>query len=353
MRDPIVYIYMRTSTTMQDVEHGSQWSDIERYLEYKNLTYKEENVIREQLSGSVDWKKRKLYNLITNRCVPGDILVVSETSRISRNSTDLVQIIDFLKKNEIIFHACKENLTIAKDDMTSNILIHVYAMIAQTEKQFTQARVKAALETKRRKGIKMGAPYRSELEEKREHIEKRVNDGWTTSEIAQELNVKYLHVYKFCMSRGMITKKPDRLKAYQVRSRDEQELEIMPDTLPDPLFDPYLSEINEMLYRKKPLSEISGKYGWNHRSFILYRHRRLKEMKKANEDDIKEELDIQKKDISVTNDVSPKDDIISTSINDDKSDKITSDLQEKLNLDCKSDRDLEWERLKQEQLEYN
>jgi len=275
-RESIVYVYMRTSTTMQDVESGSQLPDIKRYVEYKNLILHEKNVVREQLSGSIDWKKRKLFDLITNKCVPGDILVVSELSRLSRNSSELVSIIDYCKKNEIILHACKENLTISKDDMTSNILTHVYAMIAQTEKQFTQARVRASLETKRQNGIKLGPPLSSVLDEKRTYIQSELDKGTNLTKLSTSMDISYSMLYKYCRARDMIKLKEDRKINYQKLSRDDSEVEKIEflETTKKSKFDPYIEDINEMLYRKKSIKEIADKYGWNYSALSSYIIRR-------------------------------------------------------------------------------
>lgn len=285
-REPIVYVYMRTSTTMQDVESGSQMPDIKRYLEYKNLDVNEKNIVREQLSGSVDWKKRKLHDLLTNKCVPGDILVVSELSRLSRNSSELVIIIDFCKKNEIVLHACKENLTISKDDMTSNILTHVYAMIAQTEKQFTQARVKASLATKKQNGVRLGPPLSSPLDEKREYIERNIENGVTVTELSAKMNISYSMLYKYCRIRKIINSQEDRKKNYQKLSRDEAEVDkiVLSKNARKSKFDPYIDEINEMLYRKKSIKEIALKYNWNYSALSSYIIRRRDKTNSASDE---------------------------------------------------------------------
>lgn len=64
--------------------------------------------IEEQISGKANFKKRQL-GILLEQLNKGDVLIVSELSRIARSITQIFEVIEITKQKEIILYSLKEN----------------------------------------------------------------------------------------------------------------------------------------------------------------------------------------------------------------------------------------------------
>lgn len=85
-----VYAYLRVSTDSQNLMQ--QQNTINEYIKYKGLTITDV-VTDEGVSGGVSYKDRHLYNLVQS-LNEGDVIVVSEISRLGRSMSDLNKLVN-------------------------------------------------------------------------------------------------------------------------------------------------------------------------------------------------------------------------------------------------------------------
>ncbi len=83
-----VYAYLRVSTDQQDVDN--QRHGILNYCNSHNLT--QISFIEDTVSGRKKWRERKIGELLTATMQSGDTLVVSEISRMSRSTLQVLEI---------------------------------------------------------------------------------------------------------------------------------------------------------------------------------------------------------------------------------------------------------------------
>jgi DNA invertase Pin-like site-specific DNA recombinase len=144
------------STNEQDYEN--QKSGVVRYCEYKGLEIDRE-VIEEGVSGKIEYKKRKLGKLI-KELKSGDLLIVSELSRLSRSMTDTFDMVKVLKDKGVNIYCVKENMEI-NDSALGLMIMSVFAFSAQIERERISQRTKEALAKKKSDGVHIGRPYGS------------------------------------------------------------------------------------------------------------------------------------------------------------------------------------------------
>ena len=152
----MIYAYYRVSTDEQDYEN--QKSGVVRYCEYKGLEIDKE-VIEEGVSGKIEYKKRKLGKLI-KELKSGDLLIVSELSRLSRSMTDTFDMVKVLKEKGVNIYCVKENMEI-NDSALGLMIMSVFAFSAQIERERISQRTKEALAKKKAEGVHLGRPYGS------------------------------------------------------------------------------------------------------------------------------------------------------------------------------------------------
>lgn len=152
----MIYAYYRVSTDEQDYEN--QKSGVVRYCEYKGLEIDKE-VIEEGVSGKIEYKKRKLGKLI-KELKSGDLLIVSELSRLSRSMTDTFDMVKVLKDKGVNIYCVKENMEI-NDSALGLMIMSVFAFSAQIERERISQRTKEALAKKKAEGVHIGRSYGS------------------------------------------------------------------------------------------------------------------------------------------------------------------------------------------------
>lgn len=185
----MIYAYYRVSTDEQDYEN--QKSGVVKYCEYKGFEVDKE-VIEEGVSGKIEYKKRKLGKLI-KELKSGDLLVVSELSRLSRSMTDTFDMVKVLKEKGVNVYCVKENMEI-NDSALGLMIMSVFAFSAQIERERISQRTKEALAKKKAEGVRLGRPLGSK--NKKSKIEKddylvgaMLMQGISFSEIARRIGI--------------------------------------------------------------------------------------------------------------------------------------------------------------------
>ena len=154
-------LFIRVSTQQQDYQR--QVSDLTEYC--NNKGYRIARVIATKITGTKTLADRQdLQELLTaaNRNEFQKV-IVTEISRIGRNARDIRNTIEELHKRKVavIFknlgglESIDEN---GKESFVTNIIISIYAELAQEEKRILSERIRSGLAEARRKGKKIGRP---------------------------------------------------------------------------------------------------------------------------------------------------------------------------------------------------
>ncbi len=103
--------------------------------------------------------KQKRIDLLLSRVSKGDLLVVTEISRLGRNMLEVLNLIDALEKEEISVHFISQpELSTTVDNPLKKEILTVYGYFAEAERAFVSTRTKEGLAAVKAKGIKLGRP---------------------------------------------------------------------------------------------------------------------------------------------------------------------------------------------------
>ena len=139
-----VYVYERVST--QDQTFMQQRNAIDDWLKSHGMKA-DEFYGDEGISGSVSYKKRKLA-LLVEKMESGDVLIVSELSRIGRNIFDVNKFIqEELKPRKIRLVVVKMNLDLRCDTLKAvdEMVLFAFSFASQVEKELIQSRTQEAM----------------------------------------------------------------------------------------------------------------------------------------------------------------------------------------------------------------
>lgn len=180
-----VYIYLRVSTDKQDLE--TQMESVKRWLSEKGIT--EYKIVKDEgVSGSVPAKQRPGFSNLMNIIEEGDVLVVSELTRIGRSLSDVIFTLDELTKNGVRVVAVKEGLDSTANEMQFKVMSTLLALFADLEREFIRKRTREGLQKAREAGKRIGRP-RALTEEQYITIAELYRKGFKIKDIASILKV--------------------------------------------------------------------------------------------------------------------------------------------------------------------
>ena len=218
-----VYAYLRVSTDSQNLMQ--QQNAINEYIKYKGLTITDV-VTDEGVSGGVSYKDRHLYNLVQS-LNEGDVIVVSEISRLGRSMSDLNKLVnEELKPRKIRLIIITMGLDLDCSNLKAidEMILFAFSFSAQVEKEMIQERTRNDLEARKKKIVNEGGFY----SKKGKWCTKLGNDGTHTQaasiasakkrqSVARE-NASNLAVYKYIRSwekRNIALNKETPRKVYE------------------------------------------------------------------------------------------------------------------------------------------
>src|SRR3954465_383456 len=149
-RQPMIYGYIRVST-------DKQTTDNQRYeiLKYANeKTIKVNRWIEETVSATKNLSHRKLGQLL-DAMQEGDILIVTEVSRLGRSIMEVMSILHTLMEREVKVFTTKEGYELGYN-INSKVLAFAFSLSAEMERSMISSRTKEALARKRSEGMRLG-----------------------------------------------------------------------------------------------------------------------------------------------------------------------------------------------------
>lgn len=145
-----IIAYLRTSTDKQDLDNQKL-----TLLEYARKQGRQiDEFIGVSISSAKNTKERRIDELL-EKLNKGDILYVTELSRLGRNMREIINIIHEIDDKGVkITFITQPELSTTGD--YGNLMIAIYGYFAEAERKIISERTKAALATRKAKGIKLG-----------------------------------------------------------------------------------------------------------------------------------------------------------------------------------------------------
>ncbi len=147
----MIYSYIRVSTNQQSIK--TQKDEIQRYCDLNSLEIDES--IEVEISSRKDLRQRRVHELLS-KLSNDDILIVTELSRLGRNTGEVITLIDTLIKKNVEVRILKQNLFIKSHDPMNKMLITILSMFSEFERDIISQRTKESLQNLKDRGIKLG-----------------------------------------------------------------------------------------------------------------------------------------------------------------------------------------------------
>ncbi len=190
------YGYIRISTDKQTTEN--QKFEIKNFSKSKQINIEE--WIEETISSTKKLEVRKFGDLL-NRMKKGDVLIVSELSRLGRNLMQIMKILHDCMEKDVMVYTVKENYELG-NNINSKVLAFAFGLSAEIERNLISQRTKEALARRKAEGQILGRPKGScsqirKLSGKEEEIKNLMKRKISYSAIGRILGVHRLTVSSF------------------------------------------------------------------------------------------------------------------------------------------------------------
>lgn len=166
--------YARVSTKAQNLT-----SQLDRLEEAGCI-----EIYKESLSGGD--QKRPELNALLNCLQPGDCVIVTHLSRLARSLKDLLNVIEFIEKKGAFLRSLAENVD--TESTTGRLMIHVFGVLAEFERELIRERTLAGLVAARARGRIGGRPRKLNHEQRQVILGFR-QEGRSLRSIARLFNV--------------------------------------------------------------------------------------------------------------------------------------------------------------------
>ncbi|BEI58965.1 MULTISPECIES: recombinase family protein [Butyricimonas] len=179
--------YLRVSTGKQHLEN--QKEEIEKFAARKNLTVN--RWVTEVVSGKKKEHDRKLGRLLKS-LKRGDVLIVTELSRLSRTLLDIMSILHRCLEMNITVYSTKDGYAF-DNSINSKVLAFAFALVAEIEHNLISMRTKEALAHRKSEGVRLGRPpgkgKQNVLLDNREEISHLLEEGMSVSAVCRIYHV--------------------------------------------------------------------------------------------------------------------------------------------------------------------
>lgn len=184
----MVVAYLRVSTSKQHL--SNQKEEIEAFAVRNGLHI--DLWVKEIASGKRSKDMRRLGGVL-RKMTRGDVLIVSEVSRMSRNLTEIMSIVGGCLEKGICVYSIKERYKF-DDSINSKVLCFAFGLVAEIERNLISQRTKEALAHRKAEGVKLGrregfCPKMALLESNISRVSEMKLKGYTNSKIAKEIGV--------------------------------------------------------------------------------------------------------------------------------------------------------------------
>lgn len=199
-----VILYLRISTDRQDMD-GQRLACLQSANERGLVVTK---IFEVEVSSRKDTAIRRVDELMQD-LRSGDTLILSELSRLGRSLTEVVHAINLLVARKVRVIVVKQGIDIqdGKQDMAGKVMVAMFSLLAELERDLISERTCMALAAKRAAGIKLGRPKgstgKSVLDDKRTSIEELLKFQVSKAAIARMMSVSKSTLHSYIASRGI------------------------------------------------------------------------------------------------------------------------------------------------------
>lgn len=227
--------YLRFSTDKQD--ETQQVQAIKEWAEPKGIVI-DEVVKDEGVSGGISYRDRNLYKLV-KKMTPGDLLIVTEISRLGRSMSDLnILVNEELKPRGVRLVVIKMGLDLDCSNLKAmdQMVLFAFGFAAEVEKEMIVQRTQSAIDARKelikkdggfiskagRYCTKFGPRSANALPGNRasarskqtaakswreksklyRFVKRKVKDGWSDDDIVKEARAMYEDDPTFCKMKG-------------------------------------------------------------------------------------------------------------------------------------------------------
>jgi DNA invertase Pin-like site-specific DNA recombinase len=144
-----------------------------------------ERIFADKISGSL--RKRPQLDQLLDQLRPGDVIAVTKYDRLARSLRDLLDIVELIKERGAGFRSLAEDIDTTTP--AGRLIFHVFASIAQFERERISERTREGLEAAKKRGRVGGRPPALSAVQRDEVRRMRDEEGRRLSEIAQLFRV--------------------------------------------------------------------------------------------------------------------------------------------------------------------
>lgn len=200
------YGYHRTSTKEQHLDRGI--IEISDFCKKQNFNLKK--IYTDQLSGKTFDRPR--YKVLKEEILhPGDVLIITEIDRLGRDKKAILKELEYFKEKNIRvmilelpstlidFSYLEDEMAALFVEMITNMLIELYASLAQAELQKKKKRQREGLDAKKLRGEwdEMGRPRRMSLDHFGAYFDEVMEGAMKPTEVMRKLDLKKSTYYKY------------------------------------------------------------------------------------------------------------------------------------------------------------
>ncbi len=144
-----------------------------------------ERIFADKINGST--RKRPQLDQLLDQFRPGDVIVVTKYDRLARSLRDLLDIVEVIKERGGGFRSLAEDIDTSTP--AGRLIFHVFASIAQFERERISERTREGLEAAKKRGRVGGRPPALSAAQRDEVRRMRDEEGRRLTEIAQLFRV--------------------------------------------------------------------------------------------------------------------------------------------------------------------
>ena len=180
--------YIRISTAGQ--ETNNQKYEILEYARTRGLQI--DDYIEVVMSSRKSNSERRIDELL-ERLTEGDTLVITELSRLGRSTSSVIALVNKLISKKVRLISIKQNLDIQQHDMSSKIVITLFSLLSELERDLISSRTRESLAAKKANGTKLGKRVgtiqKSRYDKDADRIKELLKLGLSVRKIAKILNI--------------------------------------------------------------------------------------------------------------------------------------------------------------------
>lgn len=198
-----IVAYLRASTNKQDL--SNQKLEILEFARNKKLNISD--FVEITISSRKTSKQRRIDELV-EILNEADTLIVTELSRLGRSTAEVIALVNALVNRNVRLIIIKQNLDIHQHDMNSKIIITLFSLFAELERDLISLRTKEALSAKKSQGVILGKPkgtiQKSKFDKHLEKIKELLNYGLSGRKIANVLGYSsHIALNTYIKKRGL------------------------------------------------------------------------------------------------------------------------------------------------------